>query len=714
MSDLEWQIEESDQAVPSPQSGALRPPWRRRRLVVTGLLLIVTVTLLFWQLARWLDTERRSAEEDVIAVYYLWRQAALDADGDLLDTMLIGQSPAWVDVQRRMLRANLLVDRLKFGLEKSAPTVGQAGKKPKVRLGQEWQSAELTFEQPYRPTGAADQTQPIRLTRTLLFRRHNSRWLLAEPDDLFWGEWTITRSELLTIEYRKRDEVLVKDLARDLETALTRLCRQTGEDDACPSAAHRAIRMESDPAIFLRFVDQQSPIFDGQILVLPTPSLIGLPVDREGYQALLRSYANRVLPTIAADLSSPAELPDQVLQILCFARNGPFRTLYEFDVAGGKWSASLSGRAFRSLSPLSDDQGLVLRESTRGIDANRLRLIYWRKQKEALLADEPNSRLLLYPLLAPVGSAQPKVIFQRLGPNPRANSAAQVDIDACLAGRCRISELAGYPLWSPDGRHALISQDEELILTGSDERPLALLGEGFSPFWMDNTHYGFARYQRQAGGLRVEVAIGQVGQARLDGLFTSHDLAALLDDPQNGQLFIDFVTAQPGSRRYLLMSAMRYGTDGDRFFVFAARLSSGSGQGQWRPAVEELSLRMQFDGPPKGDLSPLTATGSVPFSFSPDGRWLILSRVDEAIINQWSFYLHDVEKNQTKILRAGYPIYTAKRPYFDWTGDGRWLVVVDDGFLRLSAPAYDYQRLIPHDQVACTDVGWIYQDDPPS
>jgi voltage-gated potassium channel Kch len=37
----------------------------------------------------------------------------------------------------------------------------------------------------------------------------------------------------------------------------------------------------------------------------------------------------------------------------------------------------------------------------------------------------------------------------------------------------------------------------------------------------------------------------------------------------------------------------------------------------------------------------------------------------------------------------------------------RWLILVDDNFLRLVAPAYNYERLITHDLKACSQVAWV-------
>jgi hypothetical protein len=90
------------------------------------------------------------------------------------------------------------------------------------------------------------------------------------------------------------------------------------------------------------------------------------------------------------------------------------------------------------------------------------------------------------------------------------------------------------------------------------------------------------------------------------------------------------------------------------------------------------------------------------------GSWLSLSRLEDQENNIWRVYVHDIARNETRTYAARYPLYTFRYPFYDWSADGDWLILVDDGFLRLIAPAYDYHRLILHDLHKCSHVAWLF------
>jgi hypothetical protein len=49
---------------------------------------------------------------------------------------------------------------------------------------------------------------------------------------------------------------------------------------------------------------------------------------------------------------------------------------------------------------------------------------------------------------------------------------------------------------------------------------------------------------------------------------------------------------------------------------------------------------------------------------------------------------------------------------YDWSADGEWLLfLVDDQVLSMAAPAYDYQRVLAHEQGNCTAVAWVNNED---
>jgi hypothetical protein len=92
---------------------------------------------------------------------------------------------------------------------------------------------------------------------------------------------------------------------------------------------------------------------------------------------------------------------------------------------------------------------------------------------------------------------------------------------------------------------------------------------------------------------------------------------------------------------------------------------------------------------------------------SPDGRWLSASRPDPETADSWIIYVHDTQSEETIQYKVGYPSSMFIHPFYDWSQDGNWLVIVDENYLRLIAPAYNYERLITHDLQTCSHVAWV-------
>ncbi|HET7090345.1 MAG TPA: hypothetical protein VFL17_17035, partial [Anaerolineae bacterium] len=93
--------------------------------------------------------------------------------------------------------------------------------------------------------------------------------------------------------------------------------------------------------------------------------------------------------------------------------------------------------------------------------------------------------------------------------------------------------------------------------------------------------------------------------------------------------------------------------------------------------------------------------------FSPDSRWLITSSSDFARFT-WSLILHDIGRSETRTLtslsQAG---YLHAFPEYEWSSNGQWLLVLDDGVLWLIAPDHDYQRTIVPQSPGCTLAAWV-------
>ncbi|MEJ2748631.1 MAG: hypothetical protein P8183_12115, partial [Anaerolineae bacterium] len=138
-----------------------------------------------------------------------------------------------------------------------------------------------------------------------------------------------------------------------------------------------------------------------------------------------------------------------------------------------------------------------------------------------------------------------------------------------------------------------------------------------------------------------------------------------------------------------------------KYNIFALQVSDWS-----HTPTAELTLRLQLDDPPLGYPSLITPGGIPPVSFSPDGRWLVAAYLTTPPDDTWQVYLHDIPANQTQTITTSSPRYPANSLFFDWSADGQWLALVDDGFFKLAAPAAHYERVILHDFEACYFIAW--------
>jgi hypothetical protein len=164
-----------------------------------------------------------------------------------------------------------------------------------------------------------------------------------------------------------------------------------------------------------------------------------------------------------------------------------------------------NSRAWLWATPLPDYQGMMIHvdnmswTASSNVNPQLRRLTYlWSKEMLSLLVDsdespyfggamDPAGRFMILSTEHTSGQAQAPVVMLE-------------DRQACTAGDCPLAMLAGWPIWSPDGRHTLLVDFRHLtsqivsapIFLGDDRatnpRPA---GEGRAPFWLDSMRYAF-------------------------------------------------------------------------------------------------------------------------------------------------------------------------------------------------------------------------------
>ena len=305
----EYLWDESDNTTDELPSGQRRN-WRA--LVAALALMVMAGAIIWWRVDRRLDATLQSVQTDVIASHNLVQRAVAEDDEEIFRSVLSGRMPAWTAGQVKLFREKLFFDRTPFGLtpaEGSLPVIlpepdeetPAEERVATVELSPDLNEAMVIVEHPYRinPT-----SETVTLRHTSIFRRGGSRWLLSPPLEDFWGDWVTREGEYLSLIYPQRDEAIAARLADDLDAEIGRMCN-TLDSIACSADLYLTVRLDTDPDTLASLAVPLGPFQrareQGDILELPTPTLVGLPIEEDeqqretGYNVLLSGYARQVL-----------------------------------------------------------------------------------------------------------------------------------------------------------------------------------------------------------------------------------------------------------------------------------------------------------------------------------------------------------------------------------------------------------------------------------
>ena len=303
---FEWQTEEVEQ-WPEAVAVAHVPvrPSRGRWLV--ALLIIPLAMIAGWIVYRQVEQQIAKAtaatEMDVFSAHNLVRQAAQQRDVELLATVLSGRDRRWTAVQKALVQAGLLQNRASFGFQMQ-PAAGfpvAVADDITITLSSNLTAAEVTWLEPFAVSQSGGVTETVLLRQTGIYRQGARSWLLSPPERHFWGEWQQARGAYLTLVYPERDEPVARRLVHDLDAVIVDVCTRL-EGTTCPAGLSLRLRLETDAGSLLAVHDAETMLASGRGLRLPTPTLVGLPLDEAGYQALLRGYAAHVASALITDL----------------------------------------------------------------------------------------------------------------------------------------------------------------------------------------------------------------------------------------------------------------------------------------------------------------------------------------------------------------------------------------------------------------------------
>jgi hypothetical protein len=713
-------------------------------LAALALLVVGGLGLAYRQVNVQVTAVTNTLEQEVMAADRLLVDTAVAGDDELFATLL-RRSPAWADAQIRLQAHGDYFDRPPFGLwldtradlfatgPVTAPVTAT-----QFTVSPDLTEAELALPMPYVSLDENGELVSLVLQRTAVYRRQaNQSWLLAEPDDDFWGEFRQETRPYLNLLTPARDQEIAARLADDLNSWIVRIC----SDIQCPVRFVLQLRLSTNPD---DLAGLHAPVrlsygyLSGQRttrLSLPTPTLVGLPVDETGYQTLLRGYATHLAqalvnaygaetfviggivpppPDLGEMLSAwglfaprptgfnpiqaaeppPIPLPDQDILLLCQSSRAP--TLFRYDSATAIWADVLletEGALGFYLTPFPDGQGVALVVGP-SVQDERYRLVWLHNGRERLLLTTTDT-----PIIHSITKLEPGhflLHFSTSGPdnNDFSEQGIMVSAEDCDDQSCIVQPFTEWAQPSPDGRHTLITRLDENkgvvyalgTAAGEEIQPLE---NAYDPIWLDGHTLAFRQYSPTATNglsdtsLMTAVFADDGPSFQIQSPVTPDTIRAAIPElASRREISINSITAYPASQPELLFIS-----------IF-----------DWQGNVVRSSHLVQYDWQTH-EWTPLNSEtlSASWWTVNQYGRYLVIGDYVNAGLR---LQVYDIvnEKWQT---------YETAAPRFgfggqqSWSDDGNWLILTDTDAVRLIAPAYAYQKVLYHGLDYCEMALWV-------
>ena len=304
---FDWQTEEDndwdEQSWQEKPETAVSPqtPWRT--ILIILILLSVAGVIIYQQVNDRLDETTLAVESDIFASHNLLSRSAANLDGDLGKAVLSGRDKGWSQVQTNLIGNGLFYENPTFGLALTDATTAyeplfrEDDRFMDLQLDPDLSGGELTYTRDYVAfTGEGLQT--VTLQQTAVYRRGETRWLLAPPLADFWGTWDNEQVDNITYIFPQREEALMEELTTDLSALVAEACATLPELDCSLSMQ---VRFDTDPASLLDAADLTELYTANLRLNLPAPTLVGLPINDDGYQALLYAYGSKMVSALISE-----------------------------------------------------------------------------------------------------------------------------------------------------------------------------------------------------------------------------------------------------------------------------------------------------------------------------------------------------------------------------------------------------------------------------
>ncbi len=317
---LEWRTLEDEEGrvqEEAPEVEARTPQRRGRKRWLSALVALLLVAAVIgavrYVLLQRLEAFVATIEADVLSMHDIVEQAERDQDGALFGSMISPDYPNWGRTQKEMLLSGARWDRPYFDLTlaRGADEKPPTGTVEDITFTSDWRMATVTLAYPYvRADGS-----PVTLHQIVTYRDEATGWSLVPAYPSFWGEKQTFTGRYLTVEYPERDAPTVERLASEWDEMLAEVCQEL-DGLRCRRTWRLKVELSTESGPLARMAEGPSrgPLWKGMSfassisrgarrsgLELPTPSLIGSPVDEDGFQAVRAGYAPLVVGAAIAE-----------------------------------------------------------------------------------------------------------------------------------------------------------------------------------------------------------------------------------------------------------------------------------------------------------------------------------------------------------------------------------------------------------------------------
>lgn len=384
--------------------------------------------------------------------------------------------------------------------------------------------------------------------------------------------------------------------------------------------------------------------------------------------------------------------PGQDLALLC---RQPTRTMYRYSFGTSEWQEERNfvDTELVLVGALPDDSGYFINFGD--FASTPVRSMIVREGHERIIADDNESQYGFFPI-----SPQPIPVtghHMLLGYREQVEfeGFAILDYAACDLDLCSWQSLVNWPTWSPTGEYYIAflkNGNLPLGLVSTDSGEVTELGQGHSPFWLDDQTYGhFGGTEGSSKTTRIATLDNPIWAAFLHVA----DVARALPAGETSSTFTFLDMYQIPNHEGALLFA--YDEEGTYLFLVEREDIARS----WRLNAAYSGINVTLV---------TTLPGKIPSRYTAaefvfDGR---VARHFQTIGDEriQHYLVIDWQTGTAKSLPSVWDGF-GYAPPVDWSADGKWVARPGTGYIHILSPNTPYQQHLFPPGEDCTTPFWL-------